>query len=115
MTPKKPDLPGIGERLRQARDAAGLSQGQVAKILEMHRPTVTEIENETRKVTAGELREFGHLYKVSVEWLVGEPMDQNQKLKMAARKLSALKDKDLDAVMRIIESLPQQGQKSQRT
>lgn len=114
MSLGKTDLPGIGERLRQAREAAGLSQGQVAKILKMHRPTVTEIENERRKVTAGELRQFAHLYKVSVEWLVGEPMDQSQKLKMAARKLSALKDKDLDAVLRIIESLPRQGRESER-
>jgi transcriptional regulator with XRE-family HTH domain len=109
MSLKKPDLPGIGERLRQARDAAGLSQGQAAKLLRMHRPTITEIENETRKVTAGELKDFAHLYKVSVEWLVDEAVLQGQKVKLAARKLSALKDKDLDAVLRIIDSLPRQG------
>ena len=113
MSLRKADLPGIGARLRQAREAAGLSQGQAARLLEMHRPTITEIENETRKVTAGELREFGRLYKVSVEWLVGEPMDQSQKLKLAARKLSALKDKDLDAVLRIIESLPREAPRSE--
>jgi transcriptional regulator with XRE-family HTH domain len=109
MNLKKTDLPGIGERLRHARDAAGLSQGQVAKLLRMHRPTITEIENETRKVTAGELKDFANLYKVSVEWLVDEAVEQGQKLKLAARKLSALKDKDLDAVLRIIDSLPREG------
>ena len=109
MNTKKSDLPGIGERLRQSREAAGLSQGQVAKLLKMHRPTVSDIENETRKVTAGELREFARLYKVSLEWLVDETAKEGQKLKLAARKLSALKDKDLDAVLRIIESLPHQG------
>ncbi|MGH9433398.1 MAG: helix-turn-helix domain-containing protein [Terriglobia bacterium] len=109
MSLKNSDLPGIGERLRQAREAAGLSQGQASKMLHMHRPTVTEIENETRRVTAGELKEFARLYKVSVEWLVDEPVEQGQKLKLAARKLSALKDKDLDAVLRIIDSLPRQG------
>ena len=113
MSFKTNDLPGIGQRLRQAREAAGLSQGQVARILRMHRPTITEIENETRKVTAGELKQFSHLYKVSVEWLIGEPLHENQKLKLAARKLSALKDKDLDAVLRIIDSLPRQGHRSE--
>jgi len=108
MNIKKSDLPGIGERLRQSREAAGLSQGQVAKLLNLHRPTISDIENEARKVTAGELREFAKLYKVSLEWLVDEAVDQSHKLKMAARKLSALKDKDLDAVLRIIESLPHQ-------
>lgn len=112
MSHKNADLPGVGERLRQAREAAGLSQGQVARILDMHRPTVSEIESEARKVTAGELKGFAHLYKVSVEWLIAEPASQSQKLKLAARKLSALKDKDLDAVLRIIESLPRQSHRS---
>ena len=34
----------IAARLRAAREAAGLSQGQVAKLLKLHRPTVSEIE-----------------------------------------------------------------------
>lgn len=55
---KGADLPGLGERLRQARDAAGLSQGQVARLLKMHRPTITDMESGSRKVTAGELARF---------------------------------------------------------
>ena len=101
---KKTDLPGLGERLRQAREAAGLSQGQVAKLLKMHRPTITEMESEGRKVTAGELARFAELYKVSLEWLTGEET-RNAKVKMAARKLGALKDRDLETAMRIIDSL----------
>ena len=99
------DLPGLGERLRQARDAAGLSQVQVARLLGLPRPAVTEMENETRKVSAGELRELAELYKVSLEWLAGDVLNQSRKVKVAARKLEALKEKDLDAVMRIIDSL----------
>ena len=34
----------IASRLRSAREMAGLSQGQVAKMLGMHRPTISEIE-----------------------------------------------------------------------
>jgi len=56
--PKGSDLPGIGEKLRQARESAGLSQAQVADLMNLHRPTVTEIENESRKVSAGELKQF---------------------------------------------------------
>lgn len=101
---KNTDLPGLGERLRQAREAAGLSQGQVAKLLNMHRPTITEMESEGRKVTAGELARFAELYKVSLEWLTGAET-RNAKVKMAARKLGALKDRDLETAMRIIDSL----------
>jgi transcriptional regulator with XRE-family HTH domain len=102
--PKTVDLPGIGGRLRQAREAAGLSQAQAAQLMELHRPTVTEIENETRKVSAGELKEFARIYHVSVEWLMGETSGVNDKIKLAARKLHGLKERDLETVMRIIDS-----------
>ena len=99
------DLPGLGNRLRQAREAAGLSQEQVARTLGLPRPAVTEMENETRKVSAGELKDLTELYKVSLEWLTGDVLNQSRKVKIAARKLEALKEQDLDAVIRIIDSL----------
>ena len=43
---------GIAHRLRMAREMAGLSQGQVAKELGWHRPTVSEIEAGRRRVSA---------------------------------------------------------------
>jgi len=102
--PKTLDLPGIGERLRQAREAAGLSQAQVANLMNLHRPTITEIENESRKVSAGELKQFAEMYHVSVGWLMGETSKANDKIKLAARKLHGLKERDLETVMRIIDS-----------
>jgi transcriptional regulator with XRE-family HTH domain len=99
------DLPGLGGRLRQAREASGLSQEQVARLLKIPRPAVTEMERETRKVSAGELKELAEVYKVSLEWLAGDLLDQSRKVKIAARKLGALKERDLDSVMRIIDSL----------
>jgi transcriptional regulator with XRE-family HTH domain len=102
--PKGSDLPGIGEKLRQARESAGLSQAQVADLMNLHRPTVTEIENESRKVSAGELKQFAKLYHVSLEWLTGETVSGNNKIKLAARKLEGLKQDDLETVMRIIDS-----------
>ena len=45
----------IAERLKLARDQAGLSQGQVAKKLGWHRPTVSEIEAGRRRVAADEV------------------------------------------------------------
>ena len=37
-------MSSVAERLRLAREQAGLSQGQVAKLLDLHRPTISEIE-----------------------------------------------------------------------
>jgi transcriptional regulator with XRE-family HTH domain len=106
---KDRDLPGIGDRLRQAREAAGLSQGQAAKLLGMHRPSITEIENESRKVSAGELKQFAELYHVSMEWLANADFKANNKIKLAARKLTGLKEEDLDTIMRIIDSFRKSG------
>ena len=60
----------IAERLREARKAAGLSQGQVARLLQMHRPTISEIEAGNRRVAADELRKLAETYDVTASWLL---------------------------------------------
>jgi transcriptional regulator with XRE-family HTH domain len=98
------DSSGLAPRLRQAREASGLSQSQAAKLLGMHRPTLSNIEANERKVTTSELTLFAEIYKVSTEWLLGEEGSKDERIKLAARKLSSLRDKDLEAVMRIVDS-----------
>ena len=62
----------IRNRLRQARELAGLSQGQVARILNVHRPTISEIEAGNRRVSAEEIARFAEVYEVGIEWLFGQ-------------------------------------------
>jgi transcriptional regulator with XRE-family HTH domain len=90
-----------------ARDQAGLTQGQVAKLLDVHRPTVSEIEAGRRKVTAEELAVFAKTYGVSVAWLASGSEDEgvDDRVMLAARELSALKPDDLDKVMRFLGTL----------
>src|SRR5438874_2459386 len=92
----------IGSRLRLAREQAGLSQGQVAAKLDLHRPTVSEIEAGRRRVAADEVAMFAKIYKVSVSWLVRGAEDKRsakqEKVELAARKLVKLKPGDLDLV-----------------
>ena len=99
----------IAERLREARKAAGLSQGQVAKLLQMHRPTVSEIEAGNRRVSAEELVKFAETYDVTVSWLLGETSEQleinDPRLQLAARELSKLKPDDLDRLLRLLASM----------
>ncbi|WP_186266937.1 helix-turn-helix domain-containing protein [Burkholderia gladioli] len=99
----------IAERLREARKAAGLSQGQVAKLLQMHRPTVSEIEAGNRRVSAEELKKFSETYDVTVSWLLGETAEQlevnDPRLQLAARELSKLKPDDLDRLLRLLASM----------
>ncbi len=106
--PTKPRM-AIAARLRMAREAAGLSQGQAAKLLDMHRPTVSEIEAGRRRLAADELARFAGTYGISVAWLVGEhddgADDVSDRIKLAARQLSSLKDDDLDKLMRLLQSM----------
>lgn len=103
----------IGKRLRLAREQAGLSQGQVAKMLSLHRPSVTETEAGRRKASPQELVEFARIYDVSIDWLVNADSDEvdtrRDKLQLVARKLAKLKQEDLDLVLQVLASLKTEG------
>lgn len=98
----------IASRLRRAREQAGLSQGQVAKILGWHRPTVSEIEAGRRRVAAEEAVKLAELYGVNVPWIVGAEQAselQDHRIKLAARELGKLKEGDFERVLELIRSL----------
>jgi transcriptional regulator with XRE-family HTH domain len=97
----------LNERLRLARENAGLSQGQVAKLFDVHRPTISEIEAGRRKVTAEELSKFSELYDVSVDWLANGRVNAgaDSRVELAARELAKLKPEDLDRVMDVLRQL----------
>ena len=95
----------LAERLRSARSRAGLSQGQAAKLLGVHRPTISEMEAARRAVKADELTRLADLYGVTVSWLTGADTETPQHVLLAARKMSKLKQPELDRVLELIESL----------
>jgi len=99
----------IATRLQEARKVAGLSQGQVARLLVMHRPTISEIEAGNRRVSAEELTKFAETYDVTVSWLLGESSEQletdDPRLQLAARELSKLKPDDLERLLRLLASM----------
>lgn len=98
----------LAQRLRTAREHAGLSQGQVAKMLDMHRPTISEIEAGRRKVSADELGALARIYEVSITWLTGteaEDAELDDRVKLAARDLTKLKPEDLEKVLRLLETI----------
>lgn len=108
------DLPSdkattIPARLRAAREAAGLSQGQVAKLMNMHRPTISEMEAGNRRITADELAKLADLYDTKLSWLLGDAPERaatdDPKLQLAARELSKLKPDDLDRLLKLIAAM----------
>ncbi len=99
----------ISTRLALARQQAGLSQAQVAKILEMSRPSITEIEAGRRKVSAEELVAFAKIFKVDINWLSGQEAEgvdvMRDKLQLAARNVANLKSDDLEQVINFLTTL----------
>jgi len=113
MTKDFPERSTVASRLRQAREFAGLSQGQVAKLLNMHRPTVSEIEAGRRRVSADEIAQFAKIYDVGVSWLVGEESGEENgttaSMELAARELAKLKKNDIDVVLKLLRTLRGRG------
>lgn len=99
----------IAERLKEARKLAGLSQGQVANILGLHRPSVSEMEAGNRRVSAEELARLAEIYDVGVAWLLGEGPDtldaQDPRLQLAARELTKLKPDDLNRLLKLLAAM----------
>jgi transcriptional regulator with XRE-family HTH domain len=96
---------GVHSRLRLAREQAGLSQGQIAKLLDYHRPTISEIEAGRRKVTTDEISVFARHYGVSAAWLLNDTSEHDPVVELAARELSKLKKPDLEKFLRILQSM----------
>ena len=96
-------------RIKEARKLAGLSQGQVAQMLGLHRPSVSEIEAGNRRVSSEELAKLAEIFDVSTSWLLGEAPDtlltNDPKLELAARELGKLKPDDLDRLLKLFAAM----------
>lgn len=106
----------IAGRLKMARQMAGLSQGQAARLMGMHRPSVSEMEAGRRRVTAEELVGFAKLYGVTTEWLGAAHSTvvsvDDSRIELAARELTKLQPKDLERVMQLLTALRAPGERA---
>lgn len=109
MTDNSAKRSQIAERLKEARKLAGLSQGHVAKMLGLHRPSVSEMEAGKRRVSAEELARLAEIYDVSLVWLLGDAPGtidaQDPRLELAARELSKLKPEDLERLLKLLAAM----------
>lgn len=102
----------VAQRLREAREISGLSQGQVAHRLDLHRPAVSEIEAGRRKVSAEEIAKFAEIYGVTVEWIVSGATAKDEadaRIRIAARELSKMSEKDINRLMKMLQMIRKAG------
>jgi transcriptional regulator with XRE-family HTH domain len=99
----------ISSRLRLAREMAGLSQAQVAKMLSLHRPSISEIEAGRRKVSAEELAKLAEIYDIKLSWLAGSDTgdsdEVDERVKLAAREIAKLKPTDYKRLLELLKML----------
>lgn len=99
----------IAFRIKEARKMAGLSQAQVAQMLNLHRPSISEIEAGNRRVSAEEAAKLAEVFDVRLSWLLDEDttsVDPHAaKVQLAAREIGKLKSADLDRLLHILASL----------
>lgn len=60
----------IVEQLKKAREEAGLSQGEVAKLLHRTQSYISKIESGQRKIDVVQLKEFAKIYKKNLDFFV---------------------------------------------
>lgn len=98
----------IAEKLRLARELSGLSQAQAAKILEISRPTISEIEQGRRNVTGAEIKQFANMYGVDVGWVLSEQDESEEisaKIQLAAREIGKMSQAEVDKLFKLLSSM----------
>ena len=105
----------IGERLKNLRKYIGLTQEEVASILNIGRDAVIRIEKGERKIDLQELLNFSKLYNISIDELMKENNNFDSNEVMFARGFSHLSEKDKKEIINLIEyknMLKEKGKKN---
>lgn len=69
----------LADRLRKAREAAGLEQLDLARRTSISRATISAAENGHRVPTRGFVRLWAEACGVELAWLEGEPFEERKR------------------------------------
>ncbi len=92
---------GLPTLLREARMRAGVTTVRAAEALGIRRAAIWEMENGRRKVSAAELVQLAHLYRVSETWLMDRASSRarDDRAELAAQVLAGLTDPQLELLL----------------
>lgn len=97
------DYKKIGERLKKLRKYMGLTQQQVASILNIGRDAILRIEKGDRKIDVEELINFSKLYNISIDELTSDEHIIGSSEVAFARGFNELSEKDKKEILSLIE------------
>ncbi|HEY2391583.1 MAG TPA: ImmA/IrrE family metallo-endopeptidase [Candidatus Angelobacter sp.] len=105
MTPLEQISPAnLGERLRLAREAAGVTQADAATAIDVARTTIVAIEQGQRRIRINEMQQLAKLYRTSVNALLRQEAVQVN-LAPRFRKLFGTGDGAADAAAKLLADL----------
>ena len=93
----------IGERLKRAREALGLTQEEVAAKLEIGRPRYSGIENGKRDISLKDLYRFAEFYGRPIDYFIKETLLTDSGFKVLFRKTEG--DEEVARVVTEFENL----------
>lgn len=73
LMPGRDSIPGLADRLRAAREAAGLSQAQAGERADLHQVSIAMFETDKRTPTIKVLIRLAEAYGVAVADLLPPP------------------------------------------
>jgi transcriptional regulator with XRE-family HTH domain len=108
----------IGARLKEAREYLGLSQQDVATVLNLPRTAVSMMESGQRGVDSLELKALAKLYQRPIAFFTGEEetlsADVGADVALLAKQVAKLSDQDRGELLRFGEFLMQRSQSRSR-
>lgn len=85
----------IGKRLRDLRDRAGLTQAQVASLLNIPRETISYYEHGVREIGIDDLLKFASIYGVDLQFFLMD-LEEKEEAAEETRLSMAFRAKGID-------------------
>ena len=117
MTNQASMLKDLGERLAQTRQARGINQREMAKLLGVTQSMVSDYENGTLRLHGELIIKLCEVLKVSSDEILGiqkekasnDPVLQNRRLYKRFKQFDSLSKRDQDTVLRTMDAFLAKG------
>lgn len=94
----------LAERIKKLREDLGLSQEELARMLELPRPSISQIESGQRDINSIELAKVAKIFEISVDDLLSPELDKAEKVLRKTSRLPRFdKEKFKQVLLYILE------------
>lgn len=104
-----PEAEALAHRIRAERTYLGMSQADVATVLEIPRAAVSALETGRRRVSGLELKALAQLFGTSTDRLLGDPTPEDAETAALFRATKDLSPENKSQVLRFAEFLRTAG------